>query len=380
MVVEEWSGRDLPDAWLFVFLVVAVAAVRWRQFARLPSVFVRPGIAEWFPFLGWAALSLLWTDALDYGAVKLASFVALGVVPAALIVFLGRPRPSAGWWLVLVGGLLFDATVIFFGQAAESRLTFKGGNPIWIARSCYMTASIALWAGGVPWTLRGLALVGSVFVALGTGSRGPLLAAVAAPLVAAILKRRRKSDRQKPVRRWKTWLALAAMAGSAAVAVAASSIGSTGDGAGVDRILTLFDSGHSLAEDAAVAERIYLQRTAWDRFVESPIVGAGAGGSAPVGTVAYPHNILLEVAAEFGLVGLLLWLWCVLRILWRARDQGVILVLFVQVTIYAMSSGDLSSNELIAVLSGMVGVGSAVGASGEQARRLEAGGALAATG
>lgn len=359
LVTEDWSEIDLPDVWLFVVIVAAIGLTHWRKLIELPGVFLRKGVVEWLPFFGWAVASLLWTHNGEYGATKLASFAALGLFPAAVIVFLGGAQRDRMWLAVLAGGLLFDVVGLALGQASDARLSFRGNNPIWIARSCYMTVSIAMWAGGVHWLPRVLALAPSVYLALGTGSRGPLVGVLAAPVIASLVRSLSARGERKTRRKWKTWIALAAVVGGVAIALGAGALTGPSGGVGVERVLTLFESGSSLSEDAAVAERMYLQRAAWDRFVESPIVGAGAGGSAPAGDVAYPHNILLEVACEFGLIGLALWLWSVLQILRRARDHGVLLVLFAQAVIYSMSSGDLSGNELIVVLGGMVGAAAA---------------------
>ena len=41
-------------------------------------------------------------------------------------------------------------------------------------------------------------------------------------------------------------------------------------------------------------------------FLDNPVIGVGTGNS--VGGIGFPHNVFVEVAAEFGLVGLLLFL------------------------------------------------------------------------
>lgn len=55
---------------------------------------------------------------------------------------------------------------------------------------------------------------------------------------------------------------------------------------------------------SSVYQRITMWRTAMNNFETNPVLGVGTGNS--VGGTGYPHNILLEVAAELGLFGLLI--------------------------------------------------------------------------
>ncbi|MFN0087840.1 MAG: O-antigen ligase family protein, partial [Blastocatellia bacterium] len=52
----------------------------------------------------------------------------------------------------------------------------------------------------------------------------------------------------------------------------------------------------------SIQERMLLIDTAIREFLEHPVIGVGTGNSS--GGTGYPHNSFVEVAAEFGLVGL----------------------------------------------------------------------------
>jgi O-antigen ligase len=56
----------------------------------------------------------------------------------------------------------------------------------------------------------------------------------------------------------------------------------------------------------SIQERMQLIEMAIGDFVEHPLLGVGTGNSS--GGAGYPHNSILEVAAELGLVGLLIFL------------------------------------------------------------------------
>lgn len=56
----------------------------------------------------------------------------------------------------------------------------------------------------------------------------------------------------------------------------------------------------------SIQERMIFMEQALKEFFENPIIGVGTGNSA--GGIGYPHNAFVEVAAEFGFLGLLIFL------------------------------------------------------------------------
>lgn len=71
----------------------------------------------------------------------------------------------------------------------------------------------------------------------------------------------------------------------------------------------LFDPTVSPTQNASansIQERILLINMAVDDFLDHPIAGVGTGNSS--GGVGYPHNSIIEVAAELGLVGVTIFL------------------------------------------------------------------------
>lgn len=52
----------------------------------------------------------------------------------------------------------------------------------------------------------------------------------------------------------------------------------------------------------SIEERIYLMNLAVQEFISHPLLGVGTGNSS--GGVGYPHNSIIEVAAELGIIGL----------------------------------------------------------------------------
>jgi O-antigen ligase len=113
--------------------------------------------------------------------------------------------------------------------------------------------------------------------------------------------------------------------------------------------------------DLDVASRLNMALMAWEAFREHPILGTGAGRFADLGgnllqeEAFYPHNLFLELGAEFGIVAVILvaWLlWKAVRSFWTLRhiDRaaaaiGLASLLFLLVT--AMKMGDISMHRLM---------------------------------
>lgn len=116
--------------------------------------------------------------------------------------------------------------------------------------------------------------------------------------------------------------------------------------------------------DTSFQERMLLMRVAWEMFSEHPLLGVGAGnysehyedyaqyvGSSvssyeDFGQRRFPHSLYLQIAAETGLVGLVLFVSILAVTLWRARSA---IRLFVK-------AGDRQSASMVTSLAlGLVG-------------------------
>jgi O-antigen ligase len=110
---------------------------------------------------------------------------------------------------------------------------------------------------------------------------------------------------------------------------------------------------------ASIALRMDALGEAMAAFLESPLLGIGAGRYAEISAVTqyvvYPHNLILELAAEFGIFAALLVIYMViasLRALWQLRltdraGAAFALASFLFVLLNAMKMGDLSSHRLL---------------------------------
>lgn len=135
----------------------------------------------------------------------------------------------------------------------------------------------------------------SVYLMVRSGARGPLISFVVV-LVAYVVW----LGGLRPRNRWVLISALAALLVAAFFLV---------PGGTVDMYQALVDQTIITSRDPSansVQERMILIDMAIKEFLEHPLIGVGTGNSS--GGLGYPHNALVEVAAEFGIFGLLLFL------------------------------------------------------------------------
>jgi O-antigen ligase len=217
---------------------------------------------------------------------------------------------------------------------------------------------------GVTWIFRERRLRASVViiplipaalvVALATGSRGPIVALIFTALlglIALLTKPHAVS--------WR----LVGLVGAVTLAsvVVAAAVAPEFPGQSIQRFAGFMDfldgglSGNSgaAAADTSAGQRVTLYRLAGSMFQERPILGAGTSGFQAlspqlVGAAqadAYPHNALLQFAAEFGIVGLALFaslaLLALTRPLPRGPDRSAVRVLLAFFVLNAMFSGDI---------------------------------------
>jgi O-antigen ligase len=187
------------------------------------------------------------------------------------------------------------------------------------------------------------------YVLLQSGSRAPLLAAVVAVVAGAFLAR----ARPHPLR--------------AAVVVGFVGCGLAGAYAlapyyAQERIRALFEGG--LSTD--VGTRADLFRAAWLAVRESPL-GLGWGGFQTFSSLTYdyPHNLVLEVLAEAGVIlGGLFLVWVAARF-WLARREttsfagAAAFAIFAFMLVAVLVSGDINSNRLLFFV---IGIAIALGA------------------
>jgi O-antigen ligase len=307
--IAKIAGLLLVLSWLAITAVRRTSDRQQRSLAADRSVIVF-GITL---FVVWAALSLIWAQRPDLGADALSTMVLnLALFP---IVFAAVREPRHVRWVfaAFVAGALLSAAIglVFPGPpepGEQGRLAGAGidSNPLggYLMVSLILAATLAAsrQLSTTARTAAGGAAVLCLMFQLMTGSRGALLGLVTALLVAPFIVPRGRR------------------AGVAALAVLAVL-------SGVAFILTVApaaDLRHITQSDSTGSGRTDIWRVGLRIVQAHPIAGVGTGNFS-VRTVDYllrpgvtqraiyivdepkvAHNIYLEVLAELGSVGFVL--------------------------------------------------------------------------
>ncbi|MHB1570619.1 MAG: O-antigen ligase family protein, partial [Solirubrobacteraceae bacterium] len=141
-------------------------------------------------------------------------------------------------------------------------------------------------------------------------------------------------------------------------------------GSAISRALSaILGTGHGLSSNG----RSTLWNLALNAFSSHIWLGIGTGGYAALATLPYPHDVFLEMAAELGVIGLIvvsLLLWSMaarLRASWRAADPAdrlvvaLVTALFTSAFLNALVSGQVADNAEVWLWGG-VAVGMSVAA------------------
>lgn len=300
-------------------------------------------------------LSALGTDA-DAGADKAARFVGLTVGSALAAAALLDSEQRVGRFLVAC--VLLGLAMTLTGRVTSEGMVAMNANHIATGRLLGLgiigVAWLAARPGTKPLSRFALLLPGAAlgYGFLYSGSRGAFTALVAAFAITAVTALRLRRARRLVL----TAATILALVTAAASVLVPESL------AMMNRRLGQVDA----RSDSPAGARLSLARDAWDVFTARPLSGAGVGGFGPAARAAeagrsiYPHNILLEIAAELGLPGiaaflLLVWLAAgrIRRALTTAGDQRRTALVLVVLAIAgyslanAMFSGDLNDNRML---------------------------------
>jgi len=108
-------------------------------------------------------------------------------------------------------------------------------------------------------------------------------------------------------------------------------------------ILFRLDSLQSLSiRDDSAQDRLNLLEGGWDLFLKNPLIGVGCGVAPLLLGGEGPHNLVVMMAAQYGIFGICLWIALVL-ILWNGnyfeekKYQHAVTIMFVVSTLFAHS-------------------------------------------
>ncbi len=331
--------------------VIWILGGGWRQLRRESLIL-------------WLALTLVVVAGmarapdLDESVPRVVQWVALIVLPSCTAARIASDPRHVRHTVVAIAALGILVTALAVPRiGGTARLVVLEQNTIQVAIAALFVPMIAIAYAGMrrrPVVLALAVLVPlSLIVAVASGSRGPPLAASATAIGAlgVYIARGGRVDRRAAV------LTVAVGVG---LAVAFQAIVTLPEAA-VLRFSALGDylldpAGASVDTSAGV--RADLFGAALRMFTERPIMGNGTGSFASfaAGTVGltdlpYPHNILLQVGAEFGLVGLGLVALLVASALFRKipadRSWMAVRLIFAFLFLQSLVSGDFYTDRML---------------------------------
>lgn len=358
---------------LFLVLSMAVGIVLiLRERLYLPGAYA---FGAWIVFLVYVWLSLTWTGGRGYSrdkAVSIAVFDTWCLIAGAMIMANGRERAMRFMKLVILFALWLAVEVLrgWAAQGFRGRVLINNGDSyLGYGRICGMGAiiAIAFWAtrrGFDATRLLQLGLFGLfVLVLLIGGGRGPLISAFVPMLLIVLIGWKlggsglRLMKMQIPI-----LLAMATVVGLVGYAISSSDV-DLGQLATLARFRGIAEGNLVSGSDVTREDNVE-QALAW--IPRAPFIGQGIGSWPTVvrhiDIQDHPHNMVLEVMFELGLVGVVLlgtvFVMCLRNVtLVRLRTDPLMLaaaMLAINAFMNAMTSGDLGENRSVFVTMGLL--------------------------
>ena len=220
---------------------------------------------------------------------------------------------------LLAGYSLLTASVWFTSLELGLRLSVLGENPIWIARVGVLGAIACLFLFAT-WRGRVLSALPLVALVIYTGSRGPALSLLAGGLVFIVLNSRRRALPLTGI----------AVLGVATPLLAPISVANPVFG-GPERL-------------GSISVRLDTWRIAADVWLANPFIGVGEPVDPRLlAGLVYPHNSLVEILAQSGLIGLALVLVAAVSAVRRPAAQALQVAL-VTASWFSLTSGSVWGN------------------------------------
>ncbi len=103
-------------------------------------------------------------------------------------------------------------------------------------------------------------------------------------------------------------------------------------------------------DDGAINARLIAYKVSWDNIKKHPFLGIGFGGfynkdvSGEIAEIKYPHNLLIEIQLELGIIGSILFGVLLGLMFWRAYKYSIPLFVFLLFSFWmAMFSKDIAT-------------------------------------
>jgi O-antigen ligase len=341
-----------------------------------------PIVCAMFAFVVWWAVTLTWSPSRIYGPEKLfylATLAYWGLIVGALII---GPDPDRvrrlftllllfATWVGIESLLIYreDPTLLHLPRGADEYRAFNNYQEIGRMAGLGALVAFTAWLFGRRWSGGNLLLLALcamlTFVLMLGGGKGPVLATAACILLALLvgLHVTKRKILYKRNQLSIIWLVIGLVAGLAIYTATPDHTLRS-----LQRLSNMIDDGEF---QGTAALRFHRYQDALRLWPEAPVLGHGAG-SWPVvwggfDRMSTPHNMILEILVETGIVGLVLMMALLVVAMRpvsidRLRNDPLALcafMLFVWLFIKAQTGPDVAQNRLmfmmLGVLTGLMG-------------------------
>ena len=342
----------LVGAW--IGLAVLMSAMRGERSLAAGALWSAP-VALAVLLLGLMVFRLSASADEAYGSTKVQLYIADNLLFLVGAVFVGARRSSLRLFLGLTLVILSAGAVLLLGKllGGGAQQQFSGRFAISAqqgainlgrdsSNGALIAIAVILIANRLWVRMAAIAVLPVLLVSLlAAGSRGPVLAFVAGLIVLiALVAASGRARRQLAI----VGAVLLAAAIIVPLVVPGSSIGRS--------LSTIVGSAGGLSSNG----RSGLWALAFSTFGSHPLLGIGTGGFAALNPETFPHNLLLEMAVEVGIIGLVAVASMIvimgrrLLLAWRHTtgterlEVTLVFALFVSAIVNALFSGAIQDN------------------------------------
>jgi O-antigen ligase len=366
----DWIPVDLTAFFFCLSVVVGVFILMCRNFRIKINILIYVLLAT--AFIIYIISSLMWTPGQAYAEQKafyIATLTYWSLIATTLIIAPSITRIRRFVLIIFVFScwVALESFNVYLQSKGMGFVNALGGNYLGVGRVLGLGALIVL-VYLIFYAYRGIEklfafVLFAVFMMLllVVGGRVPLLATVLSAAVPFVVSFRINTDYQVFIKKYiiPLYVVFGALVIGIAFLLQSGYLTTT-----MNRLLVLLEPGMG----ASAGKRLLYYVSSFYIWMEQPIIGHGIG-SWPImmglGDVrAYPHNIMLEILCELGLIGL--FLFCLLiafalkqiivpwRILNNSPIRILVLMLFFNTFINAMVSGDLHDNRVLFAMLGLM--------------------------
>jgi O-antigen ligase len=367
--IFNWVPVDITLLFLLLSILVGFWVLYKRRFFFRRKSLILSGL--FIAFVSYAISSYFWTPSTVYATKKIGYLSVLTLWPfLACTIIIGYDVSRFRRFVFSLAGLsvwfVIESLAAFFAstspgqQVAALGVSYLGlGRVIGPAAMVFIVYGTILGRNRISRVFALIVYGGYVVTLLLIGGRGPFLATVLPVLF--LLYYGVNVQVFHGIIRVRKYIAPLLLFGIAGLG-AAVSFGSTEIFSTIKRLALLFDT---LGGSASI--RLEMYGEAIDIWGQHPLFGAGIGGWPVLAGWGdqrmYPHNMILEVLSEFGILGFFLWSLPFIYALWvfskmannRSNPWAVLaLMLLANSFIVSMVTGDITDNRVVFAFLGLL--------------------------